>query len=170
MQVSYRLPKSAYTNSLVPFAIYDQAPEYLITGGLVFQSLTVAFLQSWGADWRQQAPFRLGHYATEPPTREKPSVILLTQVLPDSYNIGYQGQNGLVVKKVNGQAVTRLTDLRDALKKPLNGFHVIEFVAGDSLQRMVLAAGELENKATERVLARYGIPDRSHFNSESAAK
>jgi hypothetical protein len=35
--VTYQLPRFDYTNSLVPSAKYDQDPEYVIVGGLVFE-------------------------------------------------------------------------------------------------------------------------------------
>ena len=89
--------------------------------------------------------------------------MLLSQVLPDPYNIGYQDQRWLVVDKVNGQRVSRLVDLRSALEKPVNGFHVIEFVQSDSLRRVILEAGEAEHAATGRILKRYGISEPSHF-------
>jgi hypothetical protein len=53
--------------------------------------------------------------------------------------------------------------LRDAFQKPVDGYHVIEFVKGDSLQRIVLAEGEADSEATERVLKRYGITDAFRF-------
>jgi hypothetical protein len=170
MEVTYRLPKFAYSNSLLPAATYDQEPEYMIVGGLVFQPLTASYLQAWGPDWKHRAPFRLNHYSEEPVTKERPSLVLLSQVLADPYNIGYQDQNGLVLDKVNGQSISRLTDLREALKKPINGFHVIEFMKGDSLRRMILAAGATESDATDRILQRYGITEASHFESPTAKK
>jgi hypothetical protein len=163
MEITYRLPKYEYSNSLVPFATYDQEPEYLIVGGLVFQPLTDSYLQSWGSDWRRRSPFRLYYYRSESPTKDRPALVLLSQVLPDAYNIGYQEQKYLVVDKVNDQRVSRLAELREALKKPLNGFHIIEFVQSDSLRRMALAAGDAEQTATGRVLQRYNISESFHF-------
>ena len=157
MEVSYRLPKFDYSTALVPAANYDQDPKYLIVGGLVFQPLTESYLQSWGTDWKHRAPFRLSYYRNEPPSKERPALVLLSQVLPDPYNIGYQEQKWLVLDKVNGQRISRLSDLRQALDKPQNGYHIIEFMQSDSLRRMVLAAGETERQATDRVLKRYGI-------------
>ncbi|HWV99534.1 MAG TPA: serine protease [Candidatus Acidoferrum sp.] len=157
MEVSYRLPKYEYSSSLVPFGTYDQEPEYMIVGGLVFQPLTDSYLQSWGTDWRRRAPFRLYHYRDEPATKERSALVLLSQVLPDAYNIGYQEQKYLVVDKVNGQRINRLPDLRQALEKPLNGYHVIEFVQSDSLRRLVLRADGNEQEATTRILKRYHI-------------
>ena len=60
-------------------------------------------------------------------------------------------------------------DMRDALRASTNGFHVIEFTPGDSLQRLVVAAGDAEKKATARVLERYGIDDEFQFAAKTAA-
>jgi hypothetical protein len=162
LEVDYQIPKADYTKSLVPDAAYDQEPEYLIAGGLVFQPLNDPFLQSWGADWKRRAPFRLNFFNNESPTKERPALVVLSQVLPDIYNLGYQEIRYLVVDKVNGQTISRLEDLKVAFAQPKEGFHVIEFIKSDSLRRLVLDATDLAG-ATQRVLTRYGIPKDSHL-------
>ena len=154
--VLYELPPVEYSVDLVPEAVFDQEPEYLLMGGLLFQPLTEPYLQSWGNDWRRKAPFRLSYYKLEKPAPEKPSLVVLSLVLPDAHNLGYQDSRYLVVNKLNGRRVTRLADLLEAIKHPVEGFHILEFRDGDSMQRMVLDAGETE-AATRRVLQRYGI-------------
>ena len=165
--IVYRLPKFDYSVSLVPAATYDEEPQYFILGGLVFQPLTDSYLQSWGTDWRRRAPFRLTYFRNDPPKKERPALVLMSQVLPDPYNIGYQEQKCLVVEKVNGQRISRLADLREALDKPQGGFHVIDLIDSDSLRRIVLAAGDNEKEATTRVLKRYGIDEPYHFAGKS---
>ena len=165
LDVTYRVPRSEYTNALVPQANFDQEPEYLMVGGLLFQPLTESYLQSWGRDWKSRAPFRLNYYRNENPSKDRPALVLLSQVLPDPYNIGYQDQKFLVIEKANGQPVHRLSELREALKMPVNGFHVFEYTKGESLQRIVVAAGEAERAATDRILKRYGVTADSHFVS-----
>jgi hypothetical protein len=165
--VVYQLPKYDYSVSLVPSGTYDHEPEYFILGGLVFQPLTDSYLQSWGNDWRRRSPFRLNYYHNEQPTKERPTLILMSQVLPDAYNIGYQEQRWLVVDKVNGRRISRLPELREALNSPTNNFHVIEFVQSDSLRQIVLAAGDTEKEATSRVLKRYGIDEAYHFDTST---
>jgi hypothetical protein len=56
--------------------------------------------------------------------------------------------------------------LQQALKKPVNGFHTLDFMKGDTLQRIVLDAATTE-AATKRVLERYGI-DRENVIASSA--
>ena len=159
--VVYRLPKAEDAARLVPEAPFDQEPEYLIAGGFVFQPLTKDFLRSWGQDWERRAPFRLAYFRNQDPTPERPAIVILSQVMPDLYNIGYQESRQLVIEKVNGQKINYLADLQQALKMPVNGFHIFEFMKGDTLQRIVLDAATLD-AATKRVLEHYGI-DNDHF-------
>lgn len=154
--IDYVLPKVDYRLEIVPLATFDQEPEYFIMGGLVFQPLTVPFLQSWGADWTRKAPFRLAYAAKDNPTPDNPSYIVLTMVLPDPVNLGYQDARFLIVDKLNGQRVRTLQQLVAAKEQPRDGFHVLEFRDGDTLQRLVLDAGETD-ASTRRVLQRYSI-------------
>jgi hypothetical protein len=156
LDVVYRLPKAEDAARLVPEGPFDQEPEYLIAGGLVFQPLTKDFLRSWGQDWERRAPFRLAYFRNQDPTPERPAIVILSQVMPDLYNLGYQDSRQLVVEKLNGQKIKYLADLQQALKRPVNGFHLFEFMKGDTLQRMVLDASTLD-AATKRVLDHYGI-------------
>jgi len=166
IEVKYTLPKFQYTNALVPAATYDKEPEYLMTGGFVFQPLTDSYLQAWGTDWKRRAPFRLNHYREEEPTPDRPALVLLSQVMPDAYNIGYQDLKYLVLSKVNGQPVHSLKELRNALAQPQKDYNVLEFQKGDALKRVVLAAGDPEKAATARILKRYSMPETYHFNNE----
>ncbi|MEI7733023.1 MAG: hypothetical protein WCO56_25855 [Verrucomicrobiota bacterium] len=155
--VNYRLPKFDYDSKLLPDHVYDREPEYVISGGLLFQPMSRPLLRSWGADWRRAAPFRLTYYDHEPVTTNTPSLVLLSYVLPDRFNIGYQELRGLVVDQVNGRSVRTLAELQSALKQPQNGFHNLVFMRSDSMRHLVLDADELE-AATRRVVELYGIP------------
>ncbi len=170
LDVTYRLPKYEFAHSLVPAGVFDQPPDYLIVGGLVFQPLTVPYLQRWGAEWERRAPFRFTYYTGDEATREQPGLVILSQVLPDAFNLGYQEQRGFAVDKVNGLRVTSLSGLRDALKQPKDNFHVIDFLPNESLQRIVLAAGDAEREATQRVLERFGIAEAVQITPKAAAQ
>ncbi|HTG43038.1 MAG TPA: hypothetical protein VK633_00780 [Verrucomicrobiae bacterium] len=156
MMIDYILPRADYNVELVPLAVYDQEPEYFLMGGLLFQPLTVPYLQSWGADWNRKAPFRLSYATREQASPDKPSYVVLSTVLPDPFNIGYQEARYLIVDKLNGKDVHTLQELIAAKESPQNGFHLLEYREGDSLRRMVLDATETD-PATQRVLERYGI-------------
>ncbi len=157
-EVKYRLPKAEYPVELVPQAVYDSEPEYLIVGGLVLQPLTEPYLRSWGPDWRRRVPFRLAYYEQERPTAERRAVVILSMVLPDPFNIGYQDSRYLALRQINGKPIASLRDVQEALQHPRDGFHILQFERGESLQRIVLDAGEAE-AATRRVMERYGIQE-----------
>ncbi len=156
MDVSYVLPKASYNVDLVPEELFDQEPEYVLLGGWLFQPLSHPFLRSWGADWSRKAPFRLSYYTKEKAKKDRPSLVILSLVLPDAINVGYQDARYLAVDRLNGQPIRRLADLLDAKKRPIDGFHILEFREGESVRRMVLDAREAES-ATDRILKRYNI-------------
>jgi len=158
LAVAYTLPKVEVARRLVPASAHDAPPEYLILGGLVFQPLTRNYLESWGQDWERRAPFRLAYFRNEEPSPERPSVVVLSQVLPDVFNLGYQDLRGLVLERINGRKVNSLNEVAPALGRAADGFHTFEFLKGESLQRLVLDARQLD-AATQRVLQRYGIEE-----------
>ncbi len=165
MNLDYRLPKLDYSVKLLAEQTFDQAPEYLIAGGLVFQPLNIPLLRGFGEDWKRRAPFRLVHYAGEAPSAERSGLVALTSVLPDPYVLGYQDARLLVVDAINGQKISRLADVQAALQKPQDGFHTVEFQRGDNLRRIVVDAG-LMDAATKRILERYRIPAASHLETK----
>jgi hypothetical protein len=169
MDITYVLPKAEYGVEMVPMGVFDQEPDYYIMGGLLFQPLTVPYLQSWGADWARKAPFRLSYATKEPPRPDKYSYVVLSMILPDPVNIGYQDARFLLVETLNGQRINTLRDLIAAKDKAQNGFHLLEFKEGDSLKRLVLDATEVD-AATERALKNYGIPKDRSLSEPSTAR
>ncbi|MBI1175872.1 hypothetical protein GC207_00375 [bacterium] len=156
MEIKYKLPKAKFSDEMIPDEVFDQQPEYLIAGGFVFQPLTVPYLESWGGDWQRRAPFRLAYLKQAMPTEKLEAIVVLSLVLPDPFNLGYQDIRGVVVRKINGHQIVRLTDVENALKDSKDGFHTIEFSPGDSPGKIIIDA-KLLDSATTRVLKRYGI-------------
>jgi hypothetical protein len=116
---------------LVPYQEYDRQPEYIIMGGFIFQKLTREYLLEFGKNLAGQAPSHLYHYYRDlafKPTDERPSIMVLSHVLPTPTNIGYTGLSELVVDTFNGQAVASVADIVKASKlKPNSPHHVVEF-------------------------------------------
>jgi hypothetical protein len=142
----------------VPPYLYGRGPDYLVVGGLVFQELARPYLGTWG-DWARRAPPRLlvamdredGEDGAEPRR-----IVLLSSVLPDPANLGYQDLRDLIVERVNGVPARGLADLRRGFASPEGGFHVVELLAGHSPARVVLDAAEAEASAG-RVREAYGV-------------
>jgi len=156
-EITYKLPKADYGDTLVPSQSFDQEPEYVLAGGFVFVPLTEAYLRSWGGDWRQRAPFRLSYYTTGKVTPERPQLVVLSQVLPNPVNIGYEGLRNTVVDEINGVKIKQLSDIPLALKLPVNGFNVFKFAPGEQVRQAVLDAGIMD-EANQEIMSRYHIP------------
>jgi hypothetical protein len=168
-QVRYKMPLADYSNQLVPDQVFDQEPEYLVVGGLLFQPLNTPFLRRWGDNWERRAPFRLGYYDHQEPSSERPALVLLSMVLADPINLGYQDYRYMVVESVNGRKINYLHELHSALEHPVDGFHVFEFEPGSTVSRIVLNASQTE-AATQRVLQRYGIASDHLFAQEAPSR
>ncbi|MBV9462760.1 MAG: hypothetical protein JO317_00895 [Verrucomicrobiae bacterium] len=167
LEVSAKMPAADFNADLVPKSLPDHPPEYVIAGGLVFEPLTVPYLQSWGGRWWESAPFRLYYFSTMEKTDLDPGVVILSTVLPDAFNIGYQDYSFVPVERINGRHITQIADVLEAFKRPQGEFHVIEFQKNKEIQRLVLDASDCA-AATQRVLDLYGIP-KDHFIAEAPA-
>ena len=143
----------------VPPYVYGRGPDYVVKGGLVFQELTRPYLASWG-DWTRRAPPRLlvaiDRDADAGEDAPQQRIVLLSSVLPDVANLGYQELRDLIVERVNGRPVPNLAALREAFGSASSGFHVIELVSGQAASRIVIDAAEAE-AAGERLHRAYGV-------------
>jgi S1-C subfamily serine protease len=170
MDLVYTLPKASYADELVPSQSFDQAPEYVIVGGLIFTPLTGAYLRSWGPAWRQRSPFRLSYYTSGKVTAERPQRVILTQILPAPSNIGYEALRNLVIDEINGMKIKTIADIPVALKSPIDGFDVFRFEGGESVRQVVLDANELD-QVNQQILAHYhNIPSDHVIHAESVTQ
>jgi hypothetical protein len=142
----------------VPPYVFGRGPDYVVVGGLVFQELTRPYLGAWG-DWARRAPPRLLVAIDREPQEagaEGQRIVLLSSVLPDAANLGYQELRDLIVDRVNGRPVSRLDDLRQAFASPQGAFHVVDLAAGQAAARVVLDAEEAR-AAAARITRAYGV-------------
>jgi len=114
---------------LVPSYLYDEAPPFLIKGGLVFQELSKPYLEAFGKEWAARAPLNLLDVLSSPEDYERGRrrVVVLTRVVATEATIGYDRLGSQIIKSVNGNAVKGLPELAKALETvPGNGIHTIE--------------------------------------------
>lgn len=164
--VNYPLPEVAYEQNQVPDSVFDQDPEYLVAGGLLFMPVTGPYLATFG----NNMPFLMDYYSNEDIEADREGLVVVAAVLPDPYTLGYDAIGGSLVDTVNGKKIATLEDLEKALVDPPDGFHEIQFFPEYALSRIVLDAYQLE-AATARVLQRYAIPAARviHGSPEEAA-
>lgn len=110
--------------------LFDRGVNYLVHGGLVFEELSIPWLQTFGEDWESSGPLRLVHVAKHTDEYEKAGkrkIVFLAATLPTRTTQGYERLGGIIVTKINGKDVNDLADLDKAFKEPVDGLHKIEF-------------------------------------------
>lgn len=162
LDLDVELRRNPGANWLIPGWRDQSAPPYLIAGGLVLRELDGNYLRSWGNEWRKHAPAELVQRydrERESQTPQRRRVILLSQVLPDPYNVGYHELANLALAEINGRSVDTIADADEAFRHPVAGFHRLKFYRDDLLGEVVLDAVGFE-EATARIQQNYGIPER----------
>jgi PDZ domain len=153
--------------NLVP-AYRSGAPPYVIAGGLVLRELDLPYLKTWGKEWEKEAPDGLlsrYRFETEAQSPERRRFVMISSVLPSTYNVGYQDLRDVAVERVNERTIGRIEDVVSALAQPLDGYHVFELSADSPLDQVVLAASGLE-AATAAILEEYSIPSAQRMRDE----
>ena len=141
-----------------PYAL-DEAPKYLVLGGLIFQELSRQYLKEWGPNWQREAPQRfvyLDHFQSELFPGEHRRIVILSQVLPANNTIGYDEFSYLTVLKVNGQEIKSLNDLAAAVKQPIEG-GFIKIETEEDPKQIELEAKSIDAEAPN-LQENYGIP------------
>ena len=157
--LAIQLTQPAGFDRLVPHRQYDNPPTYFIMGGLIFEPLTLNYLEGFGPKWNLVAPVeQMNFFMKGEPTNEQREVIVLVKVLADEMNIGYHTSKNTIVSSVNGKKISRMTDLIDAFEAHAGNFHVIE----DSHGFQIILNKDSAEEALPRILRKYKIPsDRS---------
>ncbi|XP_010277816.1 PREDICTED: protease Do-like 10, mitochondrial [Nelumbo nucifera] len=140
---------------LVPVHQFDKLPSYFIFAGLVFVPLTQPYLHEYGEDWYNTSPRRLCERALrELPKKAGEQLVILSQVLMDDVNTGYERLAEMQVKKVNGVEVENLKHL----------CRLVEDCSEESLRfdldddRVIVLNYQSAKVATSRILKRHRIP------------
>ncbi len=136
---------------------YDILPSYYIFGGILFVPLTENYLDTWG-EWTK-APVELVNFAMKGEvTDEQDQVVVLSSVLADDINMGYQNLRYSSVKTVNSKKIKNLKDMIGKIEGIKTGF--IEIVFEDN-NKIVLDVEKARQSSTG-ILQRYRIDsDRS---------
>jgi hypothetical protein len=157
LSIDYQIPHPDFEKSLIPDQRYDQAPKYLVAGGLVFQPLDGPFVRALG----NNTPFLLDYYKNAADL-DRSGLVLLTNVLPDDFNRGYESLRLLIVDQINSMPINSLEDVATSLSASEDGFHRIRFTHDSSRRHLVLDATDLD-AATRRILKHYRITNAAVF-------
>lgn len=141
-----------------PYSL-DEAPKYLVLGGLIFQELSRQYLKEWGPNWQREAPPRFVYFdrfQSELFPGEHRRIVILSQVLPANNTIGYDEFSYLTVTKVNGQEIKSLNDLAAAIKQPIEGGFV-KIETEEDPKQIELDTKDIAAEAPD-LQQNYGIP------------
>ena len=141
--------------------VYDCEMDYYCFGGLVFSTLTSNYLISLG----DNAPDGLNARMVKGKDAADSGLVILSMVLGDEVNIGYQDIVTELVSSVNGVKVRNLRHLIELLEKKQDGYAIIRF---DQENRPLILDLKQFRAATPRILEKYQLPaDRSRAYREN---
>ncbi|MCB1076806.1 MAG: PDZ domain-containing protein, partial [Verrucomicrobiae bacterium] len=156
-KIDVKLERKGPEEFLVDAYMFDRGPRYIIMGGLIFQELTLPYLESWGEEWDTRAPFKLVHAQAHPEQYEdegRSKLVFLSNVLRTPSTLGYEELSSVIVTQVNGKPIKNIKDLAEAFSKPsTQGIHKIEF---DAFPRVIYVDDRM-SRAVNQQLIQYGI-------------
>ncbi|CAI5504060.1 unnamed protein product [Closterium sp. Naga37s-1] len=151
---------------LVAAQQWDSAPSYFIFAGLVFMPLSQPYLHEYGPDWLHSSPRRLCDLALRNlPEKPGQQIIILSRVLPDEVNGGYERLADLQVLKVNGMEVDNIRQLKDAVFETSGPFVRFDLEDGRIIAIDMAAA----RKSNAQILRRYRVPSASSWDLRQMA-
>lgn len=149
-----RLEDSYNSSLLIPFIMMSEKPKYYIYGGLVFQPLTQNYLYSFGNDWMYSVPKTFISCLHSSKKKDKDhQIVVLSRILRDRTNIGYNDFSNAIVWSVNGKNIHNFKELISILETQQEGF--VEIITSDG-KKIVLDATDFEEK-NEKILQNYRI-------------
>ena len=143
------LPVQKSNDRVEPY-LYDRRPEYFIIGGLVFTRLTYSYLLTFGSN---TPPMEMVEKLRGVKDSPDDNVVVLTQVLGDEVNVGYQNFDSMVLVSINGKKVRNLREVVEMVENCKDEYITFEF---ENDIPVTLNIGKLR-EATPRILERYNI-------------
>ncbi len=151
----------------IPYLIqavqYDKQPNFVLFAGLQFQPLDRNMMAAHNITDLNTRYF-YSFYAQDEIYRERPEVVVLTEVLPDSTNTHLQNFVHRVIDSINGKKITQLQDVFDALHGDFHEegheeFHVIRL---EGEKRPLVLKRKDSLLAHDRIMAQYNVSS-DHF-------
>jgi len=145
--------------ALCPLHLHDHLPSYYVHAGLVFTVLSRSYLyHEWGKEWHKKAPVELVEHAYYGILeKEDQQVVILSQILVDDINTGYQSTfHNLRVERVNGVKINNLSQIVQIVEaSERSGEPFIRFDL--DRDKIVCLETEAARTATSRILKQNNI-------------
>ncbi|MEM7697670.1 MAG: trypsin-like peptidase domain-containing protein [Verrucomicrobiota bacterium] len=151
---------------LIQAAQYDKQPNFVLYSGLQFQPADRNMMAAHSIS-DLQTRYLFTYFSDDEVYRERPQIIVLTEVLPDASNTHLRDFTHQVVDSVNGVRIRVLQDLYDAIhgdaaEEGYEDFHVIRLL--NEGRPLVLKRKE-SAIAHQRIMEQYNV-GVDHFIEE----
>ncbi len=169
-----RLTRFSSEQFLTPFFHAGGDVPYLIFGGLVLRELSVDYLKRWGKEWDRGAPIALLRYwmMENEPTDDNHRRIVLSEILADESNRGYDAVRNSVLSQVNDLDVRNIAELMNALSQPTRGrdgqlYAKLKFELEGA---EIILSYDAIAPAQDRIVKTYGLPSSARlFEAKNAS-
>jgi S1-C subfamily serine protease len=154
----------------IPYLIkanqYDKQPNFVLFAGLQFQPMDRSVMSSHSIT-NLRSRYHFNYFSQDEIYRERPQVVILTEVLPDSSNTHLQPFVQQIVDSINGKKIRLLQDVYDALngesaEEGREDYHVIRLL-GEG--RPLVLKRDTAEEAHERIMSKYNV-SVDHFIEE----
>ena len=146
---------------------YGETPRFVMYAGLVFQPLDRNLVQAHGLN-SLEVRYTFNNYSSDQIYKERPEVIILTTVLPDSINSQVQGFAKSIVDEVNGKKIRTLRDVYDALNVTDEDQEFVTIKCVGQSRPIVFESSRVE-AAQKRIIEKYSVL-KDHYLGEEPAK
>lgn len=140
--------------SLVREQAFEQTPEYLVYGGVVFVPLNMNLIKRWGADWHRQAPVEFLNARDTRSSEGKEELVVALKVLAADVNLGYHDWKNWILESVNGVPIRNFEDF---CQRVLTGSEANTVFRDEEGFQMVLNRKQAE-ASEQAILNRYRVP------------
>jgi S1-C subfamily serine protease len=162
--IDVKLPMKVYTDDYTQGNQYDVLPHYCIYGGLVFTNLSLDYLKTFGHDWSNSAGreliYELAYRHIEDPEHWRAEPVVLASILDHSVNANLAVRGHVMVDKINGLRIERLSDVPKAFAAGTGSDDIIEFLPDHHFE--VLRRNDAV-KANPDILDTYQVPAQSRL-------
>jgi S1-C subfamily serine protease len=158
--IDVKLPVNVYGDDDAQGNQYDVLPKYYIYGGLVFTTLSLDYLKTFGQDWSNSAGrelvYELVYRHLEDPKHWRPEPVVLASILDHPVNANFTMRGQAMVDKINGRRIEKLSDVPKAFAETTGPDAIIEFLPDHHFE--VIRKEDAE-KANPDILTTYSILD-----------
>lgn len=170
-QIDIEIELKRFIPYLIQAKQYDQQPNFVLYAGLQFQPIDRSVMASHKIG-NLHARYHYTYFSSDEIYRDKPQVIVLTAVLPDSVNTHLKPYVHQVVEEINGKKIRVLQDVYEAFygdfsEEGREDFHVIRCV-GEG--RPLVLKRDRAREAHNRIEAKYNVGFASHIEEPEILK